>query len=325
MDSLDSHDSQSNLHRNDQSNNPVLHVRNEGNSNVAVETVNDEDHINTEEQVEHERLVSQLLTMQDGFVPGDILKINNTQYSQHRYPFNQTNTSSLLNMHSTSKQYPDSSSNYDDQDEFMSEDTVNCINQLLNEIDQGQCPEDTNLNDRLGNYLLTSAEYANQSLVQKLLDRCNDIIHYTDSDGYTALHRAAGNHSGIKIVEMLIKRGANVSAETNDGWQPLHCACHWFHTDIASLLLQAGADINAKTGSGQTPLHLASRGQGEARSTIEMLLLNKVSLCDSRAINSCQESAEAIALRSGPNAALFELTDDSIKVSFKQFRLSKTS
>lgn len=139
------------------------------------------------------------------------------------------------------------------------------------------------------------------------------------------MHRAAGNHDGSAVVEELIKRGANISAKTSDGWQPLHCACHWFHTDVASMLIQAGADINAKTNSGQTSLHFASRGRGEARSTVEMLLMSAGNKCDSKAVNSCQESAEMIAQRSGPNAKLFELAHDSIKASFKQFRLSKQS
>ena len=77
-----------------------------------------------------------------------------------------------------------------------------------------------------------------------------------------------------KLVEYLLAAGARVDSRTVDGWQPLHCACRWNNTAVASLLLQNGADVNAQTNGGLTPLHLAtSLVSGGA--TIQLLLFQR--------------------------------------------------
>ena len=78
----------------------------------------------------------------------------------------------------------------------------------------------------------------------------------------------------LKLVEYLVGAGANVEACTVDGWQPLHCACRWNKTAVASLLLQSGADVNAQTNGGLTPLHLAA-SLVAAGPTIQLLLFQR--------------------------------------------------
>ena len=75
-------------------------------------------------------------------------------------------------------------------------------------------------------YFLTCCEFGNIENVAKLLHIRADLINVRDSDGYTGLHRASyGGHVGV--MSELIDAGASISAVTDDGWQPLHCACRW--------------------------------------------------------------------------------------------------
>ena len=93
----------------------------------------------------------------------------------------------------------------------------------------------------IGGGELSSSPANEKQLVQQLLSAAMDgqvdgvkdilqssplIVNKTDSDGYTALHRAC--YSGHEnVVSLLLERGANIHRKTDDGWQPLHCAVRW--------------------------------------------------------------------------------------------------
>lgn len=63
-------------------------------------------------------------------------------------------------------------------------------------------------------------------------------------------------------VEVLLTKGADVSAKNEYGWTPLHTAANLGRNDLAELLLAKGADVNAKNRwkqeYGVTPLHVAA-------------------------------------------------------------------
>ena len=61
-----------------------------------------------------------------------------------------------------------------------------------------------------------------------------------------------------EIVELLIAKGADVNAKSDDGWTSLHDAASIGHNEIVELLIAKGADVNAKNNYGNTPLDLAS-------------------------------------------------------------------
>ncbi len=84
---------------------------------------------------------------------------------------------------------------------------------------------------------LKAAEQGNTALVREMINMNKELINSKDTDGYTALHRASYN-GRIDVMNVLIEKGANVLAKTDDGWQPLHCACRWsMSKDFSSVFL----------------------------------------------------------------------------------------
>lgn len=66
-----------------------------------------------------------------------------------------------------------------------------------------------------------------------------------------------GNLTGVK---KWLKMGANVEyIEERDGWLPLHYAARWGDLKMMDILIKAGANINGKTNSKETALHKCGR------------------------------------------------------------------
>lgn len=163
-----------------------------------------------------------------------------------------------------------------------------------------------------GPMFLTLAQAGNLALVKRMHESLGeDLIHYKDEDGYSALHRASYNgHLGV--AEYLIAAGADVNNRSEDGWQPLHSACRWNKVAVASLLLQNGALINATTNGGQTALHLAATNSRAAQ-ILELLLTHPN--VDPNVVNGAGETPHEIAARSGPHAHMFDLVHPALHVT----------
>lgn len=77
-------------------------------------------------------------------------------------------------------------------------------------------------------------------------------------DGQNVLHWAAASPFGEQLLSFLIARGADLNAEDNMGYTPLHLHALRGRVYGTSCLLQAGAAVNAISAkNGFTPLHLA--------------------------------------------------------------------
>jgi ankyrin repeat protein len=68
---------------------------------------------------------------------------------------------------------------------------------------------------------------------------------------------AAASDGDANAVQVLLARGADVNAKTNNGQTALMLASGYRHLDVVQALLAAGADVNAKDSRGRTALSLA--------------------------------------------------------------------
>ncbi len=87
--------------------------------------------------------------------------------------------------------------------------------------------------------------------------------------GAQPLHFAAAN-GDVELVKLLLDRGAEINAATQDGWTALHFACLRGDEGLVKLLLDRGVDVNTKTTSGVSALSIAT-SEGD-REIVELLL-----------------------------------------------------
>ena len=101
-------------------------------------------------------------------------------------------------------------------------------------------------------HLHVAARLGNVKSVIELIKDVNDKTIY----GVTALHEAA-MFGHAKVVEILIRAGADINAKKDGEVTALHEAAMFGHTKVVGILIGAGADINAKTNYGLTALDVA--------------------------------------------------------------------
>ncbi len=95
--------------------------------------------------------------------------------------------------------------------------------------------------DNLAKQLYQASRDGRDQEVLELLQRGAppDSDYYTrEQHGDTPLHKAACANNHLRSAELLIKFGAIVAATNNNGWTPLHDACHNNSKIIAKLLLE---------------------------------------------------------------------------------------
>ena len=132
--------------------------------------------------------------------------------------------------------------------------------------------EDTDSEDQHGwTALLRAADNGDEGMTRLLLDKSADIEAHNPSNG-TPLACAA-EHQHLPIVDLLVTRRANVNAEDEFGWRPLHRTLvrRGGATEIAIRLLNGGADVDARCEKQKTPLHHAIERDNGA---VASILLN---------------------------------------------------
>ena len=92
-------------------------------------------------------------------------------------------------------------------------------------------------------YVAACCENVDLSLIEHLIQKGADINYGNKSDGLTSLHYSISCGS-VDVAILLIEKGANVNALTNDGTSPLILAAKNDSVFIAKFLLERGADVD---------------------------------------------------------------------------------
>nr|XP_027220828.1 serine/threonine-protein phosphatase 6 regulatory ankyrin repeat subunit B-like [Penaeus vannamei] len=107
--------------------------------------------------------------------------------------------------------------------------------------------------------LLAIAQSGDGEGVRRLAEEGVDLkaaSSMPDQRGLRALHIATiGGHA--RVVQELVRGGADINGRTTEGVCALHYAAAGGHTEIIGILTEAECDVNAETSDGDTALHLA--------------------------------------------------------------------
>ena len=114
-----------------------------------------------------------------------------------------------------------------------------------------------------------SVKAGHVAATEALLGKKGTAIGSQDIHDQEPLHLAARGGSAVITNALLLKK-ADVSAEDKFGWQPLHIAVAYGHTELVEQLIKSGAKIEEKLGStsykkAQTQTFLESGYWAEAR------------------------------------------------------------
>ncbi|MHB1947855.1 MAG: ankyrin repeat domain-containing protein [Gammaproteobacteria bacterium] len=132
------------------------------------------------------------------------------------------------------------------------------------------------------NTIFTTTVYTTQAQSEQLKERFKNIdtLIFDDKNRPKLVDSAGGSwllcaalSDDLALVELLIKRKANVNQKGPDGRTPLHIAATIGNAAMVTLLLANGAKPNAKAESDATPLHAAALGGN--LEVVEILLKNK--------------------------------------------------
>ena len=126
---------------------------------------------------------------------------------------------------------------------------------------------------------LVAALCRNHFQVAELLFELGGRVDVRDMRKQTALHKTIDRHDKVAIdaVQFLLEHGADVNAQRDDLWTPLHLAIHVRKLKVAWMLLDHQADVNARNNDGQAPLHLLSiweapQDEDEGSDLVKLLL-----------------------------------------------------
>jgi ankyrin repeat protein len=109
----------------------------------------------------------------------------------------------------------------------------------------------------------------NTTLVERLLSTGYRLQEIKPQGGLTPIHIAVQDDHE-EIVDLLLKKGADVNARTSWEATPLHLVARQGSRALMDLLIMRGADVNAQTKDGDTPLHLAA-ANGRANQAYDLL------------------------------------------------------
>ncbi len=135
------------------------------------------------------------------------------------------------------------------------EGSVNCIKLLIKRN------ADANARDYRGSTPLHKAcKVANVDCVNMLINLGSANVNAVDNDNRTPLHSAIGRSDcNLDVIELLVRRRANINARDKYGFSPLHLAALDGLSDCVEFLIHLGANVTTKSKKGITALNVISR------------------------------------------------------------------
>lgn len=118
--------------------------------------------------------------------------------------------------------------------------------------------EGARINDK-DNYGRTPLLCSNE-IIAVLLVNAGANVNVFDDKGLSPLLKFV-SYNDIKVIELLIKRGAILNHQDKNGNSVLHYMAfkeYAYNLDILTLLINSGADLNMQNNNGDTPLHAAA-------------------------------------------------------------------
>jgi ankyrin repeat protein len=110
-----------------------------------------------------------------------------------------------------------------------------------------------------------AAFFGHADAVRLLLERGSEVNALSINQmRNTPLHAALAGPMGTDGVRALVEAGADVNARQHGGYVPLHSAAQSGKMEVLDLLLERGADPAAATDDGRRPIDLA-RDRGHAQ------------------------------------------------------------
>ncbi|XP_043922219.1 serine/threonine-protein phosphatase 6 regulatory ankyrin repeat subunit A-like [Protopterus annectens] len=104
-----------------------------------------------------------------------------------------------------------------------------------------------------------SVQHCKPLVVQTLLGFGAQLQLKGGKAGETPLHIAARIAEGEKVAEMLLKSGADVNLEQENGETAMHIAARYGNLKMIQSLIEEGGDLTRQSKVGENPLHIAVR------------------------------------------------------------------
>ncbi|XP_033097907.1 E3 ubiquitin-protein ligase MIB2-like [Anneissia japonica] len=109
--------------------------------------------------------------------------------------------------------------------------------------------------------------------LQKMVQKNSNVMNSRKSDGLTALHLAAMNDSPNAVKYFISTPMCNKNIQDGRGSTPLHCAVGKGHNQVIELLVKGGANMDVQDNDGDTSLHLSMMTSELTSLPPELLLL----------------------------------------------------